>query len=452
MRPLSMPLSIRRLRRAVALVLFAVAGLAALPAAALEITPVRSKSGIVAWLVQDRTVPVISVSFAFRAGAAYDPEGKEGRAEMTAGLLDEGAGELDSQAFQRRLEEIAASIRFTASQDYFRGTIRTLSENRDEAFRLLALALNQPRFDAEPVERIRAQIVSILKDDLEEPRTIAARTWFAAMFPDHPYGRPERGTIESVGRIGVDDLRALVNRYLARDTLLIGVVGDIAPEELARRLDDVFGALPAKAERPAIPRAAPEAAGRVIVVEKAIPQSVVVFGQTAIARDDPDWYAAYIMNRVLGGGGFFSRLNEEVREKRGLAYSVYSYLNPLEHASLILGGVATANARVADSLRVIRAEWRRMAEQGLRAEELESAKTYINGSFPLQLDSSRRIADILVSIQLDELGIDYIDRRPDLINAVTLEDVKRVARRILDADKLTVVVVGEPVGVVATER
>lgn len=435
---------------AIAMVVALCAAVFVRPAEAIDIKPVTSKAGIVAWLVQDSTVPIISVSFSFQAGSIYDPAGKEGRSEMTAALLDEGAGELDSQAFQRRLEEIAASLRFSASRDHFRGTMRTLAEHRDEAFRLLSLALNKPRFDAEPVERIRGQIFALLREERDNPRAIAARTLFGAMFPDHPYGRPEHGTVESVTALAAQDLRDFVRDHLARDTLRIGVVGDITPEELARRLDEVFGALPAKGRRPEIPMASNQAAGRVVVVGQPIPQSVVLMAQPGIARDDPDWYAAYVMNRVLGGGGFFSRLNEEVREKRGLAYSVYSYLSPFDYAPLIVGGVATANARVAESLRLIRAEWRRMAEQGLTQEELDTTKVYVNGSFPLRLDSSGRIADMLVSIQVNALGIDYIERRPKLIDAVTLADVKRVARRLLDADKLTVVVVGQPVGIGST--
>ena len=444
------PIASRALRAAVVVVLALWSGFGVRSAAAVDILSVTSPKGIAAWLVRDASVPAISVSFAFRAGSADDPPGKEGRAEMTASLMDEGAGDLDSQSFQRRLEETAVSLRFSASRDYFRGAMRTLSENRDEAFRLLALALDKPRFDAEPVERIRAQLVSVLDDETEDPRVVAGHTLFEAMFPDHAYGRPPRGTIATVKTLTVNDLRDFQRGYLARDNLMIGVVGDIAPDELARRLDALFGSLPAKSARRDIAPAKPVAAGRVIVVDRAIPQSVVLFAESGIARDDPDWYAAYIVNRILGGGGFASRLTEEVREKRGLAYSVYSYLNPLDYAPLVVGGVATANARVAESLRLIRAEWRRMAESGPTEKELDAAKTYINGSFPLQFDSSRNIADMLVEIQASKLGTDYIARRPKLIDAVTLDDAKRVARRLLDADKLTVVVVGKPEGIAST--
>lgn len=417
------------------------------PAAALDIQRVRSPGGIEAWLVRDTSVPVVSFNFAFRAGAAVDPPGKSGRADMVSSLLDEGAGELSSQEFQGQLEDIAASLRFTSSMDRFRGSLRTLSANRDEAFRLLALALTRPRFDENPVERIRAQMIAGLRHSLQDPDTIASRTWFRTAFPEHPYGQSSDGTIESVNAITVADLRDFTRRYLVRSSLVVGVAGDISSDELARRLDEVFGGLPAAGRGDTIPHVKPAAAGRLVVIPRNVPQSVVMFGHEGIARKDPDWYAAYVMMRVLGGGGLVSRLHEEVREKRGLAYSVYAYLNPYDHAALIMGGVATANQRVAESLRIIRSEWRRMAEQGVGEEELAAVKTYINGSFPLRLDSTRRIAGMLVSVQLHELGIDYLSRRSALISGVTVEDVRRVARRLLKPDALTVVVVGQPEGI-----
>jgi len=438
---------LRRMPVALAMLLLLWGAALPRPAAAFDIQRVRSPGGIEAWLVRDTSVPVISFSFAFRAGAAVDPPGKSGRADMVSSLLDEGAGELSSQEFQGQLEDIAASLRFTSSMDRFRGSLRTLSATRDEAFRLLALALTSPRFDENPVERIRAQMIAGLRHSLQDPDTIASRTWFRTAFPEHPYGQSSDGTIESVNAITVADLRGFTRRYFVRSSLVVGVAGDISPDELARRLDEVFGGLPATGPGDTIPDVEPAAAGRLVVIPRNVPQSVVMFGHEGIARKDPDWYAAYVMMRVLGGGGLVSRLHEEVREKRGLAYSVYAYLNPYEHAALIMGGVATANQRVAESLRIIRSEWRRMAEQGVPEEELAAVKTYINGSFPLRLDSTRRIAGMLVSVQLHELGIDYLSRRDELINSVTVEDVRRVARRLLKPDALTVVVVGQPEGI-----
>lgn len=418
--------------------------------AAVRIERITTSGGIEAWFVRDRTVPIISVSFSFEGGATLDPGGKEGLADMVSGLLDEGAGKLESQAFQRALEDISASLSFHAGRDRFGGSLRTLSAHRGEAFRLLGLAVTGPRFDADPVERIRSHLIASLMAQQENPRRIAGRTWYRTVFPSDPYGRPVAGTPETVKAIGRDDLWRFMRQRLTREGLKIGVVGDIDPGELARRLDQAFGALPARGGGGAVPDAAPAGAGKLVVVRKPIPQSVVVFGQPGVKRDHPDYYALYVLNHVVGGGGFSSRLTKEIREKRGLAYAVYSYLNPLDRAGLIMGGLATQNARVSGSLELLRAEWRRAARDGITTSELAEAKTYINGSFPLRLDSGRRIAGMLVAIQVSKLGIDYIERRSALIDAVAIDDIRRVAGGLLDADKLTVVVVGDPKGVVAT--
>ncbi len=436
------------LARRFVLILAAWAALAVGPAAATDIQRVRSPGGIEAWLVRDGSVPVISVSFTFKGGAALDPEGREGLADMVSSLLDEGAGALDSKAFQEALEDTTASLDFDAERDRFGGSLRTLSAHRQRAFDLLRLALGAPRFDPAPVERIRGQLIASLDSQKDNPRRIAGRTWYGLVFGDHPYARPIAGTPESVRAIARADLARFVRQRFVRDGLIIGVAGDIAPEELGRRLDQVFGSLPQRGGPSGLPEAVP-AGGKLVVIRKPIPQSVVVFGQAGLRRDDPDYYTAYVMNHILGGGQS-SRLNEEIREKRGLAYSVYSYLNPMARAGLIMGGLGTVNARVATSLDLVRSEWQRIARDGVGADELAAAKTYINGSFPLRLDSTRNIAGMLVAIQINKLGIDYIDRRASLIDAVTGEDIKRVAARLLAPDKLTVVVVGNPPGLEST--
>ena len=415
-------------------------------ARAVQIQRVVSPGGIEAWLVEDRTVPIVSMQIAFRGGASLDPAGKEGLADMVSGLLDEGAGEVDSQAFQLALNDISASISFDAGRDRFRGSLRSLTEHRAAAFDLFRLALTGPRFDETPVERIRSQLIASLMNQQENPRRIAGRTWYRTVFPDHPYGRPVAGSPGSITAINRADLRRFVRDRFARNNLVVGVVGDIDAGELGRRLDEVFGTLPADAKQAELREATIRGVGKLLVIRKPIPQSIVVFGQTGVKRDDPEYYAAYVMNYILGGGGSASRLTEEIREKRGLAYAVYSYLNPLDHAGLIMGSLGTKNARVAKSLEIVRDEWRRIAKEGVSEKELAAAKTYINGSFPLALDSSGRIARILVAIQLGKLGIDYLERRSQLIDAVTIDDVRRVARRLLNGEKLTVVVVGDPEG------
>jgi zinc protease len=421
-------------------------------ARAVEVQRVVSPGGIEAWLVEDHTNPIIALELAFRGGAALDPDAKAGLAHMAASTIDEGAGPLDSQAFQGELDNLSISLRFEAGLDSFNGSLETLTENRDRAFELLRLALTEPRFDDEPVERIRSQITASLSRESEDPEYIASRVLRRLMYGEHPYARPSRGTEASIGRITVDDLRGFVRDRFGRDRLFVGVVGDITPEALGKALDETFLALPQKAAPFEVARAEVQNKGETVVIAKPIPQSVVTLAHEGIARDDPDYYAAYVVNYILGGGGFSSRLVEEVREKRGLAYSVYSYLAGYEHGDMVYGGTATQNARVGESLALIRQEWRRMAEEGPSAEELDAAKRYLTGSFPLRFNSSDNIASMLVGMQLEDLGIDYLEKRNGYVEAVTLEQAKRVANELYQPDALTVVVVGTPDGVTPTRE
>lgn len=429
---------------AAAVLALAVLALSARAAMATDIQRVVSPGGIEAWLVEDHLNPIISLRLAFRGGSALDPKGKGGLATMVASLLDEGAGDLDSKTFQQTLSDNSITLRFEAGRDSFGGRVQALTEHRDLAFDLLRQAMTKPRFDAEPVERLRAQILAKLRHESEEADAIAGKTLMAALYPDHPYGRPSDGTQESVAAIQVADLRAFVKDRLGRDTLAIGVVGNITAQELAPLLDKTFGPLPAKAAPWQIPETAPKTDGRVIVVEKPVKQSSILFADKGIMRKNPDFYAAYVMNHILGGGGFTSRLYREVREKRGLAYSVYSYLHPLDRSAIYLGGAGTANARVSETLKVVADEWSRLAKDGVTEAELTAAKQYLTGSFPLRFTATERIASMLVGMQMEDLGMDYLEKRNGYISAVTREDVARVARNLLHPDDLTVVVVGEP--------
>jgi zinc protease len=421
------------------------------PAAAMKIDRVVSPGGIEAWLVRDPAIPVVAMEFTFRGGAATEAVGEEGVANLLAAMLVEGAGDYESHRFQSTLEDRVITMGFESGVDSFSGSLKTLAEHLDTAADLLRLALTVPRFDAPDLERVKARIVTGLRRSAEEPNTIAGRTWMATAFPGHAYGRPARGTPESVAKLSADQLRAFHKARLARDNLIVGVAGDIAPEALSRLLDRVFGELPAKAQSISVPEVVPQNLGRTLVVRRPLPQSIVTLGHGGVKRDDPDYYVATIVNHVLGGGGFGSRLMNEVREKRGLAYGVHSYLAPYDHTGLIMGGTATENARVGQSIDVIRREWQRLQNEGLTEEELANAKTYLTGSFPLRLDATNRIARLLVSIQYDELGIDYVDRRKDLIEKVTLDDTRRVAGRLFRADQLLTVIVGEPENIAGAE-
>jgi zinc protease len=421
-------------------------GATAPPARATTIQRITSPGGIEAWLVQEPAVPLIAIDFAFEGGSVQDPEGKSGTANLVASLLDEGAGNLDSKAFTDRLERNAIEMGFYAGRDSLEGSMRTLTQNRDEAFDLLRLALTAPRFDTADVALDRAQITAMLRRATTSPGDIASRRWWEAAFAGHPYSRPVRGTQETLPNITVDDLKSYTHRVLARQNLKVAVVGDIDAETLKPLLDRVFGALPAKPELTPVADVVPQALGREIDVRLDVPQTVVDFGGPGIARRDPDFMAAYLVNHILGSGSSDSRLYQEVREKRGLVYSVSNSLVWLDHSAVFLGGTATRADRAGETVSLIEKEIRRFAEDGPTAAELAEAKSYVTSSFALSLDTSSKIAAMLVQLQRDRLGIDYFQRRSAMIAAVTLADARRVAKRLL-GNGLLVSAVGEPEGV-----
>jgi zinc protease len=421
------------------------AALAASSADAMEIKRVTSPGGIEAWLVESHANPLIAMRFAFRGGAAQDPQDRQGLAYFVSGMMDEGAGGLDSVAFQERLQSLATRIDFDAGRDVMLGNVQMLAANKDESFDLLRLAMSKPRFDADAIERVRGQIIAGLKFDENDPEEVASLAWDRLAFRDHPYGRPIKGTKASIAAITRDDLQGYLRRVFARDKLAITVVGDIDAETLGRALDHVFGALPQRSELAPVADVKPPLGPAREIIEMNVPQSVAQFGHRAFSRKDDDFMAAYILNYIIGGGGFSSRLMEEVREKRGLAYSVHSNLFPYQHGAVFVGNVATQNERVGQSLEVIESELRRLAEEGPSAEELAGAKSYLTGAYALRFESSSSIANQLLWIQIEDLGIGYIDRRNTLIENVSLDDIRRVAKRLIEADRLITTIVGKPV-------
>jgi zinc protease len=421
--------------------------LLALPANAMKIQKVTSKMGIEAWLVEDHSRPILSMQFAFTGGSTQDPEGKPGVATFVSGMLDEGSGDLDSEAFQNRLEDLAAKFSVNASHDHMTVSFQSLTQNRQESLKLLQSAINSPHFEPKDVERIREQIVGNLRLEEKDPNKTASNQWFKVAFGQHVYGRPVSGTLESAAAINPADLHGYVKKNFARDNLKVSAVGDISAAELAEALDFVFGALPEKAALTPVADFAWDGAAKQRVLQMPNPQSVVQFGSEGLKRADPDFIPAYILNYVVGGGGFSSKLMQEVREKRGLAYSVYTYLFPLDHAGIFMGGVATENKSVGQSMDLIKAEFERVAQEGLTEAELRTAKDYLIGSFALRFDTSGKIAQQLLAIQQDNLGIDYIDRRNGEIEAVTVADIKRVAKRLMGPKSLIVTVAGTPEGI-----
>jgi zinc protease len=418
----------------------AMASLTSTPSdAAAKIQRLVSPGGIEAWFVQDATVPLIAMEYAFGGGAAQDPADKPGVGNLVADLLDEGSGDLDSKTFHERLERRAIELAFAASRDTFRGSLRMLKDNRDEAFDLLRMSLTSPHFDAADVERIRAQVLSGLRRDTSSPTALASRKFLELAFGDHPYGRQANGTLESVPKIDVADLKDYVRRVLAKDTLRIAVVGDVDPAALGRLLDNTFGGLPAKASLTPVPDVEAARPPQRAFIPLDVPQTVVTFGGPGLKRHDPDFMAAYVVNHILGGGSS-SRLYKEVREKRGLAYSVYESLLWMDHSAVFVGNTGTRANRAGETVDAITREIRKIAEDGPTRQELDEAKSYLKGSQMLALDTSSKLASALLQYQLDKLPIDYIEKRNAIVDAVTLDDAKKAAQRLWGQGLLTVIV------------
>ena len=420
---------------------FAMTPLASTPShAAAKVQHLISPGGIEAWFVQDATVPLIAMEYAFGGGATEDPADKPGVGNMVANLLDEGSGDLDSKTFHERLDRRAIELSFSSARDNFRGSLRMLRDNRDEAFDLLRMALTSPHFEGSDVERIRAQVTSGLRRDTSNPTSLASRKFLEVAFGNHPYGRQANGTLESVPRIDVADLKDYVRRVLAKDTLRIAVVGDVDPATLGKLLDQTFGGLPAKASLTPVADVEAAKPPQRTFIPLDVPQTVVTFGGPGIKRSDPNFMAGYVVNHILGGGGLSSRLYREVREKRGLAYSVYESLLWMDHSALFIGNTGTRADRAGETVDAITGEVRRMAEEGPTQQELDEAKSYLKGSQMLALDTSSKLASALLQYQLDHLPIDYIEKRNAIVDAVTLDDAKKIAQRLWGQGLLTVIV------------
>jgi zinc protease len=420
--------------------------MSALPAAAeINIKEVTSPGGITAWLVEDHSIPFAALELRFRGGTSLDAPDKRGAIHLMTGLLEEGSGDMRAQDYTRAVENLAASFSYDADKESLSVSARFLTENRDSAMDLLRQTLLEPRFDQDALDRVRAQVLSGLRSDEKDPDAIAGRAFGKMAFGDHPYGSDGTGTIESVSALTRQDMFDAHAAVLARDRLYVAAVGDISEAELGTLLDGLLGDLPETgAPQPGL--AEVTIAGGITVIDFDTPQSVALFGHIGIDQQDPRFFAAYIMNQILGGGSFESRLMSEVREKRGLTYGVYSYLVPRDLGAVYMGSLASANTKMAEAVEVIRAEWTRMANEGVTEKELQDAKTYLTGAYPLRFDGNGPIASILVGMQMEGLPIDYVVTRNDKINAVTLDEINGVASEVLQPDNLHFVIVGRPEG------
>lgn len=422
------------------------------PQKMLDVQEVKSPQGITAWLVEDHSLPIIALQFYFKeAGSARDPQDRQGLARLASNTMDEGAGPYDSQAFQKALTDHSISLSFSTGRDDFGGGLKMLTRHKDKAIELLSLALTQPRFDPEAIDRMRAANIARIKSSMTEPDWISARLQNDLAYAGHAYALNGGGTLSSLAAITREDLQNFVKNNLSRDRLYVGVAGDITPEELASVLDKVFGALPATAKTAELTDIEIQNTGKTYLYKQDIPQSFINLLSPGLAYKDPDYYAGAVMNFILGGSGFGSRLTEEVREKRGLTYGINSSLFFMDHVHGFSIGLSTENKNAGEALKIIRAELEKMRDQGVSAEELANAKSYLVGSLPLGLSSTSAIAGVLLSLQVNENPIDHYDRYPGIINAITQEDIRRVAQRLLNPDKMLAVIVGAPEGITPNE-
>jgi zinc protease len=403
------------------------------------------------WFAEDHTIPIISFNISLPAGSSYDPAGKAGLATFATSMIDEGAGNLDSKAFHEALASKAISFSAHPDRDYLVISISTLKENAPEAMRLLQLALTHPRFEAEAVTRVRAQILQSLQQEEVEPPRVAGRAFMQAFFNGHAYAHPATGDIASVSAITAADLHAFARTHWVKTGLKVAVAGDITPAELTKLLGTTFQPVSGGTVPPQ-PNVGRLGQPGVHVVPLPVPQPTVMFGLPGIMRHDPDFLPGYVANYIVGGGGFASRLTDEVRVKRGLTYGISTSLNTMNKASVMVGSVATRADAVKQVVQVVRDTLAGFAKDGPTQQELDDAKTYLTGSFPLAFASNSGTAAQLGAFQRQNLDVGYVAARNGMIQAVTLADVKRVSRRLFDPARLTVVIAGNPVDSSRTPR
>ncbi len=408
--------------------------------AAVDIQTVRSDKGVEAWLVEDYTLPIVTIYFSFGGGSTQEPAELEGITRLMTGLFDEGAGDLDSEAFQEAMDLAGGRMSFDAGRDALYGSLSMLVDDKPRVLELARLAINDPRFDPEPVERIRGQILTSIRASERDPQRQGRDEFARALYGGHPYARSGAGTVETASAITPEDLHAFHGRLFARSDLNVAVVGAIDAETLKRELDLLFGDLPAEADLVPVEKVAPKL-DQTVRFDYPLPQAAIQLVYPGVERDDPEFFAAFLMNHVLGGGTFSSRLFTEVREVRGLAYGISSGISNSDYATSLSIGTSTRADRVEETLAVIEEEVAKLAAEGPSDKELDDAKRYVIGAYPINnLDSSASIARTLLEIQRSELGIDYIERRVDEIERVTIDQVREAARRVLTGEPAVLVI------------
>jgi len=432
-----------------ALIMLAIIGFFAFRAQAsqpfLPITAFKTPGGFDVWFVEDKTLPIIAMQFWFdESGSAHDRLDQQGLARMLSNTLDEGAGDLNAQDFQKALNDHSITLLFDASRDGFGGRLKTLTRTQDKAFDLLAKALSSPRFEEEAINRMRDANIARIMDAMSDPQWIAARILNDKMFEGHPYAQNSGGTIASLSSLTADDLKSFKSDALTQDRLKIVITGDLDQETASQAVDQIFSSLPQKSSLSSIANVTLQNQSKTFLFEKDVPQSVIEIALPAFGHDDPDYYALQVLNYIFGGAGFGSRLMEEAREKRGLTYGIYSSIDTYKQIDVLSISTSTKNESVGEMLSVIKDVMKNLRENPVSEKELNDAKLFLTGSMPLMLSSTDSIASTILSLRIEDLPIDYYDGYAQKIKAVTISDLQRVAERILHPESMVTILVGKP--------
>ncbi len=396
-----------------------------------------------ALLIEDSTLPIISLRLTFKqAGVITDPETLAGRGRIAHAAMSEGAGELDARAFAEKLDFHAIKLGSSIGLDHASVSLATLSQHKETAFELMGLMLTQPRYEKQDVQRIKDEYLTNLKQLKEKPSYLLSQKFSETAFGKHPYSRNYYGDEASVTRISQKDLKEYNASYLAKDNLIISASGDISADELQALVNKYLSGLPEKAKATSLETVALHTPEEAIYVDASYPQTSVQIALPGIKRSDEQFYAAYVMNHILGGSGLAARLGHAIRQERGLTYSVGSYLSMNEAAQWIGVNFSTQNATAKEAVKIAQDVIALAGNKGFTADELKDAKSNITGSFPLNLDSNAERVGYLDIMQLHDLGLDYLDKRNDYINAVTLQQVNNVAEHYLQTKNNLTLLVG----------
>ena len=433
-----------------AVVMALVASALVLIAQARAATVFETPGGLTVWLQQDSTVPIISVSASFAGGAAFDPPALAGRADLAAAVMAEATTSRDARALDAVLEEYAIGLSASSGRTRVQVTLTTLTANQDLAFELLREMLLTPAFDPDDIDRLKQRSLSSLRRSESRPGTLAGRALREMVFGGTVYATNPDGTPETLAAVTEADLRSWHDATIRRDTLTIAVAGDIDTATLGPLLDQAFGALPDGGidDTALTPPGATTAAVEHIITEQ--PQSTILFGQTTVGRDHPDWLALAIANQVFGGPGFSARLMSELREARGLTYGVSSALVPVNDFGFVTGQTSVAAATTDETIALLRSLWADFIANGITEAEFEDARAYLNGSLAIRLDSTSDIASTVLFLAEYDLPPDYLTSRADLLAALSADDVNAAIPRHFDADALAIAVAG-PENVVTVE-